>query len=563
LKKKAVLVSEKRLEELKKEAFNYPLLHLSQRQECDLELLLNGGYSPLKGFMGREDYEHVLDELRLKDGTVWPIPITMDVSEDFASSVKDGDKIALRNEEGLLLAIMNVDDIWKIDKKREAAKIFGTTNEEHPGVYFLYHNVKNYYVGGKLEGVQLPPHYDFKMLRLTPAELRTKFNKLGWKRVVAFQTLNPIHRAHVEMLLRVANENSANLLIHPAVGMTKPGDINHYIRVRCYIEVIKKFPPDMALLSLLPLAMRTAGPREALWHAIIRKNYGCTHFIVGRDHAGPGSDSSGRPFYGVHDAQKLVEQFEHEIGIELVPFKEMVYVPEMGKFVATNEVPQGIKTVDISDTELRRRLTEGIDIPEWFSYPEVIRELRKVHPPRNKQGFTVFFTGLPCSGKSTLANVLLVKLLEMNERPVTLLDGDVVRKNLSSELGFSKEHRDLNVMRIGFVASEITKNRGIAICAPIAPYDKTRRYNREMISQYGGYIEVYISTPLEVCEKRDLKGMYAKARAGEIKGFTGIDDPYEVPKNPEITLDTTKMSPEEAVHEILLYLENKGYIKQY
>ncbi len=561
MKKCDLLVSEEIVEELKKESTKYPSIDLTRRQLRDLELLLNGGYSPLKGYMNREDYNSVLDELRLKDGTVWPIPVNFDVSEELAKSLKNSDKLALRDEEGVLLAILNISDVWKVDKKIEASQIFGTDNEQHPGVHFLYTHVKSHYVGGELEGIQLPIHYDFRMFRLTPAELRKQFKKLGWKRIVAFQTRNPMHHAHVEMTLIAAKEYNANLLIHPAVGMTKPGDISHYIRVRCYMEILKKYPPGMAMLSFLPLAMRMAGPREALWHAIIRKNYGCTHFIVGRDHAGVGSSSSGKPFYEPYNAQELLKEFENEIGIRMVPIKEMVYVQELDKFLPLDKVPEGMKTMNISGTVLRRRLREGLDIPEWFSYPEVIRELRKTYPPRHIQGFTIFFTGLPCSGKSTIANVLLVKLLEMNERPVTLLDGDIVRKNLSSELGFSKEHRDLNVKRIGFVANEITKNGGIAICAPIAPYEDLRRNNRDLISQHGGYIEIYISTPLEVCEKRDRKGLYAKARAGVIEEFTGVDDPYDVPKNPEVTLDTSNMTPEEAVHEILLYLENNGYIK--
>jgi sulfate adenylyltransferase len=561
MKKSNLLVSEELVEELKKESVKYPSLDLTHRQQCDLELLLNGGFSPLKGYLNQEDYECILDKVRLKDGNVWPIPICLDVSEDLTRSLKSTEKIALRNEEGVLLAILNVGDIWKIDKEREATEIFGTNHEEHPGVYNLYHNVESHYLGGELEGVQLPIHYDFKMLRLTPSELRERFRKLGWKNVVGFQTRNPIHRAHIEMTLQAAKDYNANLLIHPAVGATKPGDINHYVRVRCYMEAIKKYPPDMAMLSILPLAMRMAGPREALWHALIRKNYGCTHFIVGRDHAGVSLDSSEKPFYGSYAAQDFLKRFEKKIGIKIVPFKEMVYVQQIDKFLPIDDVPDRLTHLTISGSELRRRLIEGVNIPDWFSYPDVISELKKAFPPRNRQGFTVFFTGLSSSGKSTLANVLLVKLLEMNERPVTLLDGDIVRKNLSSELGFSKEHRDLNVMRIGFVAKEITKNRGIAICAPIAPYEKIRGYNRNLISAHGGYIEIYVSTPLEVCEKRDRKGLYVKARKGIIKGFTGIDDPYEVPKNPEITLDTSKMSPEEAVHEILLYLENNGYIK--
>ncbi len=364
------------------------------------------------------------------------------------------------------------------------------------------------------------------------------------------------------MTLRAAKDADVNLLIHPVVGMTKPGDINYYTRVRCYIGISKKYPPNMMILSLLPLAMRMAGPREALWHAIIRRNFGCTHFIVGRDHAGVGLDSSGRLFNGSYDAQKLVKQFEPEIGIKMVAFKEMVYVQKLNQFMSIDEVPKGEKYMTISGTEFRRRLAEGLDIPEWFSYPEVVQELKKIYPPRDKEGFTIFFTGLPSSGKSTIAKILLGKFLEMGGRPVTLLDGDIVRKNLSSELGFSKEHRDLNIRRIGFVANEITKNGGIAICAPIAPYEEVRKYNRELISQFGGYIEVYISTSIEICEKRDRKGLYAKARAGTIKNFTGISDAYEIPKNPEIILDTSYLSSDQAVQKILLYLEKKGYIKQ-
>lgn len=556
-----LLVPEEKAQELKKESIGYPSLDLTHRQQCDLELLLNGGFSPLKGFMTQEDYDSVLNEFRLKKGIVWPMPITLDISEEMAKAIRIDDKVALRDDEGFLLAILNVRDVWRADKKREAIKVFGTNNGDHPGVHFLYHNTQSYYIGGDLEGIQLPIHYDFKMYRHTPFELRDIFKKLGWMRVVAFQTRNPLHRAHVEMTLRAAEDADANLLIHPVVGMTKPGDISYYTRVHCYIEISKRYPPNMMMMSLLPLAMRMAGPREALWHAIIRKNFGCSHFIIGRDHAGAGSDSTGKPFNGPYDAQELVKQFESEIDIKIVPFKEMGYVEKLDQFMSIDEVPEGEKYMSISGTELRRRLTEGLDIPEWFSYPEVVQELRKIYPPRDKQGFTIFFTGLSGSGKSTVAKVVLGKFLEMGGRPVTLLDGDIVRKNLSSELGFSKAHRDLNIKRIGFVASEITKNGGIAICAPIAPYEKVRQYNRGLISKVGGYIEVYISTPIEVCEKRDRKGLYAKARAGIIKNFTGIDDPYEKPKNPEIRLDTSNMSPEEAAQEILLYLEKKGYIK--
>jgi sulfate adenylyltransferase len=397
-------------------------------------------------------------------------------------------------------------------------------------------------------------------LRLTPSELRTAFVRLGWRRIVAFQTRNPMHRAHYELTLKAARKEGAKLLIHPSVGMTRPGDVEYYVRVRCYQALLSKYPEDTVKLSLLPLAMRMAGPRECLWHAIIRKNHGCSHLIVGRDHAGPGSDSSGKPFYGPYDAQELLRKHQQEIGITLVPFQTMVYLEDQDTYLSENEVPEGARTLDISGTEFRQRLAEGREVPSWFTFPEVLAELRRIYPPRRRQGFTVFFTGLPASGKSTVANVLRVKFLEISGRPVTLLDGDIVRKHLSSELGFSREHRDINIRRIGFVASEITKNGGIAICAPIAPYDAIRKEVRTMIQPHGGFVLVYLSTPLETCEARDPKGLYAKARAGVIQHFTGISDPYEAPSDAEVVIDTTDVTPEEAAQEIFLHLKRQGYI---
>jgi len=553
------LLDKAKAKELKQEAVYLPSWDLTQRQVCDLELLLNGAFSPLEGFMGKADYKSVCERLRLPNGTLWPIPITLDVTEGFASSISEGDRIALRHPEGMVLAVMTVTDIWEPDRLAEAEAVFGTTNEDHPGVFSLLYKTNPVYIGGRLEGIELPPHHTFKHLRHTPRELRERFHKLGWERVVAFQTRNPMHRGHVELTKRAMAETGAKLLIHPVVGRTSPGDIDYFTRVRCYEAVLKYYPQGSVILSLLPLAMRMAGPREALWHAIIRKNYGATHFIVGRDHAGP-KDRNGNPFYGPYEAQELVEKHEKELGIKMVPFQEMVYVADLGKYMPRDEAPAGAKVLSISGTELRRLLREGREIPEWYSYPEVIGALRREYPPRCQQGFTVFFTGLPSSGKSTVAQVLMTKLMEIGTRPVTLLDGDIVRKHLSSELGFSKRDRDLNITRIGFVASEITKNGGIAICAPIAPYDATRRQVREMISQYGGFILVYVATPLEVCEKRDRKGLYAKARAGLIKGFTGIDDPYEPPQDAELVIDTAELSPEEAAERILDYLRREGYL---
>jgi len=545
---------------LKREAGELASWDLTPRQICDLELLMNGGFAPLDGFLREGEYHSVCDTMRLESGALWPMPVTLDVSADFAEQARSAGRIALRDAEGVLLALMDVESVWQPDKTREAQAVFGTTDVTHPGVRYLFDTAGAVYLGGRVIGIQPPVHYDFRHLRYSPAELKALFTKLGWRRVVAFQTRNPLHRAHQELTMRAAKQAEANLLIHPVVGMTKPGDVDHFTRVRCYEAIAGEYPEQTTALSLLNLAMRMGGPREALWHAIIRKNHGCTHFIVGRDHAGPGNDSNGEPFYGPYDAQEIVAKHSAEVGIELVPFKQMVYVQERAQYMPADEVPEGANILDISGTELRRRLREGVDIPEWFSFPAVVKELRRTHPPRHKQGFTVFFTGLSGSGKSTIANALMVKLMEMGGRPVTLLDGDIVRKNLSQELSFSKAHRDINILRIGFVASEITKNGGIAICAPIAPYAATRRKVRDLIEPLGGFLEVHVATPLEECEKRDRKGLYQMAREGKITGFTGIDDPYEAPEAPEAVIDTLSASPDEAAHTLLLKLEKMGLL---
>lgn len=546
---------------LKHLAAALPAWDLNARQLCDLELLMTGAFSPLTGFLCRADYDSVCRDLRLADGTLWPMPVVLDVSREFADKLGAGRQIALRDPEGVALAILDIEESWEPDREAEAQAVFGTTDRLHAGVAWLLDRAGPIYLGGRLRGITLPQHYDFRHLRLTPGEVRARFDKLGWRRIVAFQTRNPMHRAHLELTFRAAQIAEANLLIHPSVGMTKPGDIDHYTRVRCYEKLIAHYPEQTSMLSLLHLAMRMGGPREALWHAIIRKNHGCSHFIVGRDHAGPGNGSDGKPFYGPYDAQELVAQHQQELGIQMVPFQEMLYVQERAQYAPADEIKPGETVLNISGTELRRRLHEGLDIPGWFTYPEVVAELRRTHPARDRQGFTVFFTGLSGAGKSTLANALMVRLLELGTRPVTLLDGDIVRKHLSSELGFSREHRNLNVQRIGFVASEITKNGGIAICAPIAPYSAARKEVREMISQYGLFVETHISTPLDICEQRDRKGLYALARAGKLKEFTGISDPYEAPEAPELRIDTSELDPDEAVQRIVLKLENLGLIR--
>ncbi len=539
---------------------DWPSWDLSPRQLCDLELILNGGFAPLAGFMGRRDYESVCERMRLHGGTVFPIPVVLDVSEEMAGRLSRGARLALRDPEGLMLAALTVDEVWQPDRRAEAVAVYGTDDPAHPGVTHLLERTGPFYLAGELQGVQLPHHGDFTHLRATPAELRSEFARLGWRRVIAFQTRDLMHRAHFELTLRAAREVEANLLIHPVVGLTRPGDLDHYVRVRCYQALLHRYPLHTVRLALLPLATRMAGPREAVWHALIQKNHGCTHFIVGRDHAGPGSRLDGVPFYDPDAAPELVRAHEAELGITMVPFRNMVFVEEMDAYLPEDEVPPGRRGLGLSGPELRRRLTEGREIPTWFTFPEVAAELRRRHPPRREQGFTVFFTGLSGAGKSTIASALLSRLMEMGGRPVTLLDGDIVRKHLSSELGFSKKDRDINIRRIGFVASEITKNGGIAICAPIAPYDSVRKEVRAAIEPHGGFILVHADAPLEVCEQRDRKGLYAKARAGLIPSFTGVSDPYEPPADADLVVKTAETSPEEAAQAVILHLEREGYI---
>jgi len=546
--------------ELKNVAKSLPSWTLNDRQICDIEMILDGSFSPLNGFLNESDYNSVLENMRLQDGTIWPIPITLDVKAEFAEKINESDEIALKDNEGFTIAVMSIESIWAPDKIAEAEKVILTKDDSHPAVNYLLNESNPVYVGGPLKGLMLPKQYDYTELRRTPVQVRELFERNGWDNVVAFQTRNPMHKAHVELTVRAAEEHNAKVLIHPVVGLTKPGDVDHYTRVRCYKHVLKKYADDTVMLSLLPLAMRMAGPREALWHAIIRKNFGCNMFIVGRDHASPGSGKDGQPFYGPYDAQDLLKEFEEELGIKMVPFQLMVYVPSKDAYIPKDELGDKEEFNMISGTDLRDRLRNDEEIPEWFSYPEVVAELRRFRPALDKRGFTIFFTGLSGSGKSTLANGLLVKLMEDGRRPVTLLDGDIVRTNLSSELGFSQEHRKLNVRRIGFVASEITKNGGIAICAPIAPYHADRRYNRELISPLGGFIEVYVDTSLAVCEERDVKGLYALAREGKLKQFTGIDDPYEQPEKPEIKITSAGASPEVLVDEIISRIKEMGYL---
>ncbi|KAI8337410.1 sulfate adenylyltransferase [Chlamydoabsidia padenii] len=545
------------------EANTLPSLILTDRQLCDLELILNGGFSPLEGFLNEKDYNGVVENMRLTSGLLWSIPITLDVNEEEikASQLEPQSRVTLLDPRDYEpLAILTVDDVYQPNKSKEAEHVFGADDSAHPAVYYLHNVAKKFYVGGTLEAIQSPSHYDYVANRYTPSELRAHFKKLQWTRVVAFQTRNPMHRAHRELTVRAARQRKAHLLIHPVVGLTKPGDIDHYTRVRVYKALMPKYPNGMAELSLLPLAMRMGGPREAVWHALIRKNHGVTHFIVGRDHAGPGKNSQGVDFYGPYDAQDLVEKFKDEIGIEIVPFQMVTYCPDTDEYMPADEVPEGIKTLNISGTELRRRLKTGLPIPEWFSYPEVVKVLRQSHPPRSQQGFTIFFTGLHASGKNAIARALQVSLNQESTRSVSLLMGENVRAELSSELGFSKRDRDINIARQAFVAGELTRAGAAAIVAPIAPYDEARKLARKTIEKSGGFYLVHVATSLEECIKRDRDGVYEKAKKGEIKEFTGVNDPYEAPQDADLVVDITKQSVSQAVHEIVLLLEKDGFV---
>ncbi|KAH7358599.1 sulfate adenylyltransferase [Plectosphaerella cucumerina] len=549
--------------ELLAESDKLPSLTLTERHLCDLELILNGGFSPLEGFLNEADYNGVVKNNRLVDGNLFSMPINLDVSQQTIDNlgIKAGARIALRDlRDDRALAILTVEDVYRPDKVTEAIEVFGSDDDTHPGIKYLFNTAQEFYVGGKLEAIQRLNHYDFLDLRYTPAELRLHFEKLGWNKVVAFQTRNPMHRAHRELTVRAARSQQANVLIHPVVGLTKPGDIDHFTRVRVYKALLPRYPNGMAALALLPLAMRMGGPREAIWHAIIRKNHGATHFIVGRDHAGPGKNKNGKDHYGPYDAQVAVQKYQEELGIKMVEFQEMIYIPDRDEYQPANEIAPGTHTANISGTELRNRLKTGKDIPAWFSYPEVVKVLREQNPLPAQKGFTIFLTGYQNSGKDQIARALQVTLNQGGGRSVSLLLGETVRSELSSELGFTREDRDKNVARIAFVASELTKAGAAVIAAPIAPYEDARKQARDLIEKSGPFFLVHVATPLEYAEKTDRRGIYKKARAGEIKGFTGVDDPYENPAQPDLVVDHETQSVRSIVHQIVLLLESRGLL---
>ena len=552
------MVAPESLPELLAHAKTLPTVHLSDRAICDFELLAVGGFSPLDRFMGKRDYDRVVAEMRLHDGQLFPIPITLPVRDD--EVLKLDRDVALVDSRNEILAVMTIEEIYNWDLATTAHEVFGTTDERHPLVAEMHRWGKRN-ISGRLRVLRLPSHFDFRELRLTPSQTRARLETTGYKNVVAFQTRNPLHRAHEELTKRAIEDVNGVLLLHPVVGMTKPGDIDHFTRVRTYKALASKYyDQNRIVLALLPLAMRLAGPREALWHALIRRNYGANHMIIGRDHASPGNDSTGKPFYSPYAAQELVQSVEDEIGVKVLPFGEFVYLPEEERYEDVRQLGPNAVTAQLSGTAVRTWYREGgAELPAWFARPEVSEAIATTYPPRHRQGFCVWFTGLSASGKSTTAEILTVLLQEFG-RQVTLLDGDIVRNHLSRGLGFSKEDRDANIRRIGFVAAEIVKHQGTVLCAAVSPYRATRNDVRNTVGAER-FIEVFVDTPLEECERRDVKGMYQKARRGEIKNFTGIDDPYEAPVQPEIVIDTVSRSAEENARVIIAYLVEKGYLK--
>jgi len=554
-----LVITHDRADEIAIESSAWPTWVLSSRQLVDLESLINGVYSPLDGFMSRGDYESVLKSMRLKNGVFWPLPVVLSVGEEFAKKIETGMKVSLCNQEGAMIAVLHVEDIWQPDFNFESESIFGEKIARKLDPDKSRFKSGGFYLGGRVEGAVQSTRLDFQALRLTPEKNRFELARLGWKNIIAYQTIKPIHKSVYKFSLNIAHRSNAKLLIQIFDDDAHPGDKKYYSLVRSLEAVLPHYPTGIARLNLLRSKLRKMGPRESLLQAIVAKNYGCSNFILDPIKYDP--SVNGKTGFPLSDYQALWAKYNGELAVNMLPSEELVYVEDINDYIPSTDIPRGAKSLSLSDDELFRRFEKDSPVPDWFSFPEVLAELRKAHLPRSEQGFTVFFTGLSGSGKSTIANALLVKLLHINDRPATLLDGDVVRRNLSSELGFSKEHRDINIRRIGFVASEITKNKGVAICAPIAPYDRIRKEVREMISQLGGFILIHVSTPLEECERRDRKGLYAKARAGIIKEFTGISDPYEVPPDADLSIDTTNITPGDAVREIITYLDDQGYIK--
>lgn len=549
-------------------------LQLNKRELCDLELILNGGFSPLTGFLLKNDYESCLKDMRLSNGKLWPIPIVLPITEKDVEKFKHYNSIILKDETGLNIAEMDISkegSIYKYDIKKESESIFGIYDNNHPYVKIMkeqYDRGYVYYCGGSVKKLNGINHYDFKDYRLNPEETKHFFEKNNWKKIIGFQTRNPMHRSHYELTkyaIGKAGENS-KLLLHPVVGVTQECDVDYYTRVKCYIEILKKYNQNEVKLSLLPLSMRMAGPREAVWHAIIRKNYGCSHFVVGRDHAGPSyKRKDGKDFFGHYDAQDLLLSVADEIGIKVIISKLIVFA--MNK--ETNEkiyTPIDLINTDnyeikkLSGTEQREMLNNGTELPEWFTFPSIYNELKKEYKPLNERGLCLYFVGLSGSGKTTLAKSIISKLNELiSGKKITYLDGDIVRTNLSKGLGFNKEDRSTNVRRIGYVASQVVRHNGVAVVANIAPYLEDRQFNKNIISKEGNMIQIWVKTPLEICEKRDVKGLYKLAREGKIKEFTGISDPFETPDDSDLIVDGTE-SIDSLISKIINFIKVKKMI---
>ncbi len=557
-----LLINGQEREALLDHAAQLPSIKMSMRNLCDLELLATGGFSPLTTFMGKTDYERVLHEMRLSDGMLFPLPITLTADPKDLPTV--GEDIILRTDKNDVIAIMTLNEVYHWDPETEAALAYGSTDARHPMVSEMVKWGK-VCISGPLKVLNLPKYYDFVDLRCTPGQVRERLKRMGNANVVAFQTRNPLHRIHEELTKRAAAAVGGSLLIHPVVGLTKPGDVDHFTRVRIYRTLVEKYYEKRnTLLALLPLAMRMAGPKEALLHAIIRRNHGVNHFIVGRDHAGPGKDSTGKPFYGPYEAQEQMKKYEAEISVKMIPFEELVYLPDADRYMEQSDVPPGSRILNISGTQVRDDyLAKGQLLPEWFTRPETAEILRQMYPPKHTQGVCIWFTGLSGAGKSATSEVLTALLLERG-RGISVLDGDVVRTHLSKGLGFSKEDRDTNILRIGFVAGEIVRAGGVVVCAAISPYRAARNEARKMVGN-DNFVMVYMDTPVEICEQRDVKGLYARARTamaeGHPMGFTGVDDPYEPPIDPELTLPGYNQTPEVNARQIIAYLEEKGFLQ--
>ena len=535
-----------------------PSLQLSPRALCDFELLATGGLSPLDRFMGEQDYLSVLRSMRLGSGLLFPIPITLPVRSDWPGSI--GSTVTLRDGGNNILAVMRIEERYRRDHRAECLAVAGTLDPAHPLVAEMEFWGEDC-ISGPLTALRLPRHYNFLDLRLTPAQTRKRLKEMGRSAVVAFQTRNPIHRAHEELTKRAAADVGGSLLIHPVVGLTKPGDVDAHTRVRCYRALVNHhYDHEQTLLAVIPLAMRMAGPREAIWHALVRRNYGASHFVVGRDHAGPGIDSTGRPFYAPEAAQALALEYQDELGVQIQPFEELVYHADEERYVPASSA-QPDKVRRISGTDVRDKyLSRGVSLPSWFTRPEVSQILEETHVSLHKRGLCVWFTGLSGAGKSTIASILTEQLVEAG-RAVTVLDGDIVRTHLSKGLGFSRADRDANVLRIGFVASEIVRHNGVVVCAAVSPYESTRQQVRDMVGAMH-FVIVHVATPLSVCETRDVKGLYAKAKRGEVSGVTGIDDPYEAPEQPDVVVDGSDGDPMAPADRIFTVLEQKGFVRR-